>query len=143
MERVIEFAANHPILVGGFLVILAALIITELGRLRRGFREVGALQAVQMINRENAAIIDVSAAADYHKAHIVGAINVPVSQLDGGNPQLVKLKDRPLVVYCKNGMTANQAAAKLTGMGLGPVVVLRGGMAQWQADKQPVVSGRA
>lgn len=142
MEQVIEFGTNHPVMVGGFIVLLILLIVTELGRLRRGFAEIGSMQAVNLINRDEAAVLDVSASADFHKGHIVGADNLPISQIQASNQQLMKLKGRPILVYCRNGVSSNQAAVKLLQLGLGPVSVLRGGIAQWQADKQPVTKGK-
>lgn len=142
MEQVFEFAGNHPMLVGGFVVILAALLITEFGRLRRGFREVGALEAVNLINRDGAVVLDVSSSAEYNKAHIINARHMPVSQLEASNTELTKLVDKPVVVYCKNGVSASQAAGKLGQLGLTRVFVLRGGLGQWLADKQPVTKGK-
>lgn len=141
MEQVFEFIGNHPLMVGAFIVLLILLIVTEIGRLRRGFSEIGSAEAVALINAD-AAVIDVSASADFEKGHIIGASNVPVSQLQESNKQLMKLKNRPVLVYCRNGVTSNQAALKLIGLGFNPVTVLRGGISQWEADKQPVTRGK-
>lgn len=142
MEQVFEFIGNHPIMVGAFALLLVVLIITEIGRFRRGFREISTQEAVLLINRQNAGVLDVSAIAEFNKSHIVGAQHLALSQIQASNGQLMKLKDRPLLVYCRNGISSTQAALQLVSLGLGPVSVLRGGMAQWQADKQPVTSGR-
>ncbi|MCG8464243.1 MAG: rhodanese-like domain-containing protein [Xanthomonadales bacterium] len=141
MEQVFEFIGNHPLMVGGFVVLLILLVVTEIGRLRRGFREIGSAEAVGLINAD-ACVIDVSATADFEKGHIIGAVNVPVSQLQESNKQLMKLKNRPVLVYCRNGVTSNQAALKLIQLGFNPVTVLRGGISQWEADKQPVTRGK-
>lgn len=139
MEQFFEFAGNHPILVGSFATVLLALIATEIMRKTRKFKVIASADAIRLINRENAAVIDLSASNDYAARHIVDAVNFPPSQLEASNKKLMKLKDRPLLVYCKTGQASHQHAGKLVALGLGPVYVLRGGLAQWQQDQQPVV----
>ncbi len=139
MEKILAFAGNHPVLVGSFIAVLAGLIITEVLRMTRKFKVVSSADAIRLINRENAAIIDISASNDYATRHIVEAVNFPPSQLQASNKQLMKLQGRPILLYCKNGQASHQNANKLIAMGLGPVYVLRGGIVQWQSDQQPVV----
>ena len=138
MEQVIEFAGNHPLLSGGFVAVLLALVGTELAARMRKFGEVSSAEATRLINRENAAVIDVSAKKDFDQGHIVGALHVPLSQLAESNKPLMKLRERPVIVCCKTGQSAPQAAGKLVALGFTSVHVLRGGMAQWRHDQQPV-----
>lgn len=138
MEQVLEFAGNHPFLTGGFVFVLVILVYTELTRLTRKFREVDSREAIRLMNREEAVVIDVSGSADYAKGHILGAISMPPSQLEAGNKQLSKFADKPVLIYCKNGQISPQMAAKLSGIGFSNVSILKGGLAQWRADQQPV-----
>ena len=139
MEQVFEFIGNHPLLTGAFGAVLGILVITELMRLTRRFGEVGTQQAIGLMNRRDAAIIDVSSHSDFNKGHISGALNLPPTQVESGNRKLQKLTDRPVLVVCKNGQVSPQMAGRLVKMGFGEVFVLKGGMAQWRADNQPVV----
>ena len=141
MEQVIEFAGNHPLLSGGFVAVLLALIGTELAARMRKFSEVATGEAIRLINRENAAVVDVSPKNDFDQGHIIGAVHVPMSQIAESNKPLMKLKQRPVIVCCKTGQTSPQAAGKLVAMGFAPVYVLRGGLAQWRHDQQPVTRG--
>ncbi len=139
MEKFLAFASNHPILVGSFFTVLLAFIATEFMRSTRKFKIINSADAIRLINREDAAIVDLSASNDYASKHIVGAINMPPSQLQASNKKLMKLKGRPVLVYCKTGQASHQNAGKLIQLGLEPVYVLRGGLVQWQQDQQPVV----
>ncbi len=139
MEKLLEFAGNHPLLVGGFAAVLVGLIATEVLRVTRKFKVVSSAEAIRLINRESAAIIDISANNDFASKHIVEAINVQPSQLLASNKKLMKLQGRPILLYCKTGQASHQNAAKMIALGLGPLYVLRGGLAQWQSDQQPVV----
>jgi rhodanese-related sulfurtransferase len=93
-----------------------------------------------MINRENAVVVDVSAQSDFNKGHIVDALHIPPSSLDGSDANLKKLKGKPVLVVCKTGQTAGTAASRLLKQGASQVAVLKGGMTQWINDKFPVTS---
>lgn len=138
MERILEFIGNHPILSGAFAVIVLAWIIYEVSRIARKWNEIGTLDAVRLINREDPVILDVSNSTDYAKGHIHGARHMPPSSIEAGNQQLLKLTDRPVLVYCRNGQVSPQMATRLTGLGFEQVYLLSGGLAQWITDQQPV-----
>ena len=138
MEQLIEFAGNHGMLVAGFAAVLLLLIWTEISRLTRGYAELTPVQAVQKINLGNTAIVDISAAADFSNGHLDGAKHIALSRFSNQDPEIEKMKSGPILVVCKNGVTAHQAAAKLVKSGATDVAVLKGGIAQWKADQYPL-----
>jgi rhodanese-related sulfurtransferase len=138
MERILEFIGNHTILTGLFAVVLAAWLAYEIARLTRKWREVDTLEAVRLINREDALVLDVSNSADHAAGHIIGALHMTPSRIESGNQQLLKHRERPVVVYCKNGQVSPQMAARLVKLGFTNVNVLAGGLVQWSSDQQPV-----
>lgn len=138
MEQLFEFIGNHPLLTGAFGIVAAILVFTEITRLTRKFSEVSTRQAIDLINRRDAVVIDVSSSSDFGKGHISGARHFTPTQIESGNQKLMKFADRPVVVCCKNGQVSPQMAGKLTKMGFGEVYVLKGGLAQWRADQQPI-----
>jgi rhodanese-related sulfurtransferase len=137
-QQLVEFAGNHPYLTGGFVAVLAFWLFTEFKRKLQGFKELSPAQAVAMINRDGAVVVDVSAQSDYNKGHIVDALHIPLSQLDGSGAPMAKIKGKPVLVVDKVGQTAGQAASKLLKQGAEEVAVLKGGMAQWASDQFPV-----
>ncbi|MFW5927508.1 MAG: rhodanese-like domain-containing protein [Wenzhouxiangella sp.] len=143
MERILEFIGNHPILTGAFAVVVLAWIIYEVSRAARKWHEIGTLEAVRLINREDPVILDVSNSSDFAKGHIHGARHMPPSSIESGNQQLLKLSDRPVLVYCRNGQVSPQMATRLTGLGFDKVYLLSGGLAQWTSDQQPVTRAKA
>ena len=142
MEQFLTFIGSNPILSGAFAVVLAALIATESARWIRKWKELDTQQAILMMNRQDPLILDASNSADYAKGHILGAMHMPPSKLEAGNKELLKSVDRPILVYCKNGQVSPQMATRLTKMGFIEVYVLKGGLLQWAADKQPVSRGK-
>jgi len=143
MEQLLTFIADHPLLVGAFAVVLAALIATESARLTRRWKELDTVEAILLINRRDPLILDVSNSTDFAKGHILNAEHMPPSRIESGNAQLLKKKSRPVLVYCKNGQVSPQMASRLVKLGFEDVSVLRGGLAQWTSDQQPVTRGKA
>lgn len=142
LHRLPEFIGNHLVLAVLFAGVLVALIGNEFARLFRGYRELTPAALTQLINRESPLLVDLSAAADFEKAHIPGARNVQLSQFDPENKDLAPVKERPVAVYCRAGTTSAQAAARLVKAGFKQVFWLGGGLAAWREANLPVAKGR-
>jgi rhodanese-related sulfurtransferase len=100
---------------------------------------VSAAQATQLINREDALVVDVRDPGEFGAGHILGAKNVPLSRIDAGGAEIApKRKDKPVIVYCDTGSRAQKAAAALRSQGYGKVVSLAGGLGAWQQAGLPV-----
>ncbi len=138
MEQFLEFVGNNLLLSGLFVAVLLAWLAWEFARLARKWKELASVEAVRLINREDPLIIDASSSGDYAKGHIINAVNITLSRVEAGNKELLKQRERPVLVYCKNGQASPQVANKLVGLGFTQVYVLAGGLAQWVSDQQPV-----
>jgi rhodanese-related sulfurtransferase len=138
MQQLMEFSANHPLLVGGFVAVLMTLVVSEVMRRMQGFKTLTPGEAVAFMNQEGARVVDVSPAAEFNKGHIIGAENVPMSRIKEPDPALKQMLDVPLLVACRSGQTATTAAGLLKRHGAGEVAVLKGGMLQWNSDNFPV-----
>lgn len=136
IDQLFEFVQNHPLLVGAFVVVLAAWLAYEL---KTGNHGVSTGEATNLVNRDDAVIVDIRDEKEFRAGHIAGARNIPNNRLDDRLSELDKFKDKPVVVVCKQGQTAGTAVSKLTKAGFARAVKLKGGMAQWQADNLPVV----
>ncbi|QJQ95561.1 MULTISPECIES: rhodanese-like domain-containing protein [Halomonadaceae] len=137
IDQLFEFVQNHPLLVGAFLLVLTAWIAYEVkGSSASG---VTSSEATQLINREDAIVVDIREANDFKAGHIAGARNIPQSRLDDRITELEKSKAKPIIVVCKHGQSSGMAQAKLTKAGFERVYKLRGGMMQWQTDGLPLV----
>jgi len=138
MEQLAQFATNHALLAGGFVAVLCLLVWSEISRKAQGLSELSGTQAVAWMNDAAAVIVDVSAAADFNKGHIVNARNIAMSRITDPDAEVLKLKESKVLLVCKTGQTATLAAAKLKKSGFENVAVLKGGMGQWLADQYPV-----
>jgi rhodanese-related sulfurtransferase len=101
-----------------------------------GGGRVSAADAVRMINREKAVLIDISEPAEYAAGHAVGAKSVPLASLETSR-ELPKNKSLPVVVVCPTGSRAQRAVAQLKKLGFENATALAGGLAAWRAANLP------
>ena len=100
---------------------------------------VSATEAVRLINREKAIVIDVREPGEYAVAHVAGSRNVPLGRLEVA-PELPKNKTRPVILVCATGKRAATAAKALTVKGYTQAVVLSGGIEAWKTANLPIES---
>ena len=141
MEQFLTFLVKNPfhmVLFGTAVVTGGMLLWPLVNRLVRPGNEVGPLEAVQLINRRDAIVVDVRDSSDYSAGHITSARNIPEAQLAERMKELEKFKARPLIVVCRAGTRAAGAAALLRKHGFAEAVALRGGIAAWQQASMPL-----
>jgi rhodanese-related sulfurtransferase len=118
-------------------LVSGGLLFWPLLRQSRQAGSVSAAQAVQLVNRERAVLIDVSEPAEYAAGHVAGAKSVPLSGLATAT-DLPKNKALPLVVVCATGSRANRAVAILRKAGFENARALAGGLSAWREANLPV-----
>ena len=95
-------------------------------------------QAVMLMNRDKAVVVDVCEPAEFAKGYILGAKNVPLAKLEEQLPQVAKNKSLPLILVCQSGARSSRATALARKMGYENAQNLSGGMKAWQAASLPV-----
>ncbi len=139
MAQLLEFAGNHPFLVGS-LVLLIVLVIAYEVRLKAAGPELGPADAVRLINR-GATVLDIRPAAQFAEGHIVGARNLPLDRFGEQLESLAKKKDRPVLVCCEMGNSGVKAAAALRQAGFSQVLNMKGGLMAWRRENLPLETG--
>ncbi|MDB5894434.1 MAG: sulfurtransferase [Rhodoferax sp.] len=94
--------------------------------------------AVQLINRQKAVVIDVGEAEEFAAGHIGGAKNIPVGQLEERLAATVKNKSLPLVLVCPSGARAKRAVAIARKLGYEQAASIGGGLKTWREANLPV-----
>lgn len=141
MEQFLVFLQKSPfnmLLFGLALSSGAMLIWPFISRPFRQSHEIGAIDAVQLMNRRDAIVIDVRETGEYASGHITGAKHISESQLADRMKELEKFKARPLIVCCRTGARSHAAGAALRKHGFAEVLTLRGGIAAWQQASLPL-----
>lgn len=135
MQQLIEFTMNHLILVLSFLMVGGLLIYTLLQGNKGSVDPIG---ATEMINHQDAVVVDVRPAADFHKGHIINAISIPINGFKNQINSLNKHKQQPIIVSCRSGSQSQTACQQLRKAGFEQAFNLRGGILAWQSANLPV-----
>jgi len=138
MEQYIEFIGNHYILSAIWLALFVMVIYSFIGARLKGYKNANSALATQLINHEDAVVLDVREENEYARGHIINSIHVPLGYLKERLKDLEKYKSRPVIVGCKTGQRSGHACATLKKEGFEQVYNLSGGMTAWQADNLPL-----
>jgi rhodanese-related sulfurtransferase len=142
LHKLPTFVSNNLALCALFVLLLLALVVTQLMSLLRKYKELTPAGLTLLMNRENPLLVDISPRDSFEKGHIPGARHVLMSQFDPENKDLAKAKSLPVVVICRSGQTAQGAAQRLVKAGFEKVYYLGGGMGAWTQAQLPVVKGK-
>ncbi|AWL13223.1 Thiosulfate sulfurtransferase [Saliniradius amylolyticus] len=139
MQQLIEFAMNHPILSGIWVVLVLMLVYSFISGALSPVKELGTNELTQKVNKEDGVIVDIRSQGDFNKGHIVGSVHLPQDKaLKGELGAIEKHKNKPIVVVCAMGMNAKRVAAQLLKNGFEQVFVLKGGFNSWTSAGLPV-----
>lgn len=94
-------------------------------------------------------LLDVREPEEYQSMHIQGSLNVPRGILETACewgfeetvPELVRAREREVVVVCRSGNRSALAARVMQQMGYGRVTSLKTGLRGWSDYELPLVNG--
>ncbi len=106
-----------------------------------GFRRMTIDELKPQFDRGEVILIDVRDQADFLQSHIPGALQIPLSRIEGEIGYLPKGK--PIVTYCTcpSEESSGQAAQILEHGGITRVAALQGGFQEWRRRGYPTASG--
>jgi rhodanese-related sulfurtransferase len=139
MERLPEFFSNHSSLAMAFVVILGTLLWTLWQSLGHGLKKLSPMDATQLINREDAVVLDVRSDGEFNQGHIVNALNIPQKSIQEQLSKLGKYRNRPIIMACRNGQAASGVGSTLRKNGFEQVYSLAGGLVAWEGANLPLV----
>jgi rhodanese-related sulfurtransferase len=136
MQNFVDFVINQWILFLVLVVIIALLIKSFVGT--RGVTNIQPVQAVQLINHQNAVVLDVRLDDEFKQGHVINSIHIPVGVLQNRIKELEKYKSHPIIVNCRSGSRSAAACAVLRKQGFEAVYKLEGGILSWQNANLPL-----
>lgn len=136
MEQLIEFIGNHVLLVSAFGLTVALLLFTEK---QKGGKAVTPAEAVSLINKDGAVVLDIRTKKDWETGRITDALHIPYAELSKRSSELKKHQQKTVIVVCNLGQTAGAAVKLLKADGFENVIRLQGGMTEWKGQNLPVV----
>lgn len=141
-EQILEFSANHPILVLSFVALSGLILFIEFRNFTQKFSSIGPAGAISLINNDNTVLLDVRESNETQDGMINEAIHIPLSAVNKRLSELDKHKQDTVVVYCRSGNRSASVCRTLSSRGFEKVYNLSGGIMAWQDAHLPISKNR-
>ncbi|CEN32336.1 Uncharacterized protein yibN [Candidatus Westeberhardia cardiocondylae] len=141
MQRITQFFMNHFILSMIWLVLFFLLIFLFIWNFFSKVEEIFHTDVINLINRENAVIVDLRSRSEYKRGHIINSINFLPEEIKSKKfNTLYVIRNQPIVLVCSNGFSSRSFAENLISHDFKRVYVLKEGIFGWKEKKFPLVS---
>jgi len=104
----------------------------------RGIRDVDTAEALNLINHQNALVLDVREESEYKSGHILNAKWIPLGNVAARVGELERYREQPIVVVCRSGSRSAVACSLLGKRGFTRAVNMAGGVMTWQKLNLPL-----
>lgn len=138
MEDFIQFVLRHWVLACSFSTLLVMIIAFELKANLSGVLRVSPQEAIQLLNHQNAVVIDTRDSTPFQNGHILGSKNIPANKIKENVQKLEPYKTKPIILVCENGQQSTQIANWLLKQGLDNLRCIRGGLMGWRQMSLPL-----
>jgi len=140
INEIIPFVKNHPLLSLGWIALFVIIIYLTVKSKLSKVKTVSNAQTINMMNKQNAVIVDLRSADNFKKGHITEALNIlPIDIKNGSIKSLEKYKELPVILVDDNGMLVNTSGDILVKQGFEQVFALKDGIAGWNGENLPLV----
>lgn len=134
-----EFFQNNVLLIGLALGSGVMLLMPLFKKGAGGVPNLSNAEAVTLINRQHALVLDVRDAAEFSTGHLADAKNIPVAELQGRLQELKKYQNKPVLVHCQRGARGAKACSILRTAEFKEIYHLKDGIDGWAEAKLPLV----
>lgn len=134
-------AGSEDLLQKGLIAIALLASVAFLPRLIRRFKQTPRLNLDELTqrlnNNEALLLLDVRTAKDYHGelGHLPTSHNIPLEEFAAHLPELNAYRDHSIALICTTDRRSQKAAHLLLKQGFTDVLVVSGGMQQWQQQQ--------
>lgn len=135
-----EFFKSNILLIGLALGSGLMLLLPSFKKGAGGVPNLSATEAVTLINRSNAFVLDVRDEAEFASGHIADATHISLANLPERLGELKKYQNKAILVNCQRGMRSAKACDILRKAEFTQVHNLQGGLNAWVEAKLPIVS---
>lgn len=138
MDKIWPFITHHWLLSVLFIILLIAIIVVEFLTKSKISQAITAQQAVQLINQNDAVVIDLRSRDAFVRGHIINAINIPFRDLEKDVEKLQNHKHKPIILVCSQGVDSLKTLKMINEKEFENVSLLHGGLKAWQEDNLPL-----
>nr|WP_297324866.1 rhodanese-like domain-containing protein [Nitrosomonas sp.] len=106
---------------------------------QRGIKEIDTRVAIQLINHQDALVLDVRDDSEYAAGHLPNSKHIPSEKIEERWIEIQKFKEKPIVIIYRSGIRSNRASLFLKKNGFAQVFNLMGGIDTWKRANLPIV----
>lgn len=140
INEIIPFIKNHPLLSLAWVALFVVIIYLTIKSKFTKVKVISSAQAIHMMNKQDAVIVDLRSADNFRKGHITESFNIlPVDIKNGSIKAIEKYKESPIILVDDNGLSANASGDILVKQGFVQVFALKDGIAGWNGENLPLV----
>jgi glutaredoxin 3 len=99
---------------------------------------------IELLNHENAIVIDIRDLDSYHGGHIISATQINATDCNSEH-KLIKSNvnnKRPIIIVDENGREAAACTGSLSKSGIKKVLYLQGGISAWKSSNMPLITSK-
>ncbi|MCX8602356.1 MULTISPECIES: rhodanese-like domain-containing protein [unclassified Gilliamella] len=138
--EIIPFIKNHLLLSLGWIVLFIAIIVLTVKSKLSKVKIINNAQAINMINKLDAVIIDIRSADSFKKGHITQSHNILPIDIKNANAKTIdKFKENLIILVDENGLSSSSIGELLVKQGFLNVFTLKDGIAGWNGENLPLV----
>lgn len=138
-----SFIQDNMLLIGLAVGSGVMLLMPGMQKNADGVPNVSSAEAVTLINRSHAVVLDVRESEAFKQGHIAEAKSIPLAELETRLGELKKYKNKPILVNCQKGVSGVKACKILKAAEFNEVHHLKGGLDAWLSDKMPTIKSAA
>jgi rhodanese-related sulfurtransferase len=141
----LDFLIDNAVLVLAALTSGGFLLWPALRGAQAGAQAVSVSEAVRLMNREKAVLVDIRDTASFAAGHATGSRHISLEDLSKSPlpSTLPGNKNVPVLVVCDRGLRSSKAAALLRKGGYERAHTIEGGMAAWREAQLPIEKSAA
>jgi len=143
MEESLIFQNHFLLRIENVFFVIAAIVSAAMlvwsGLIKRGIKEIDTQKVIELINYEEAVVLDVRDDSEFATGHLPNSKHIPTEKIEERWVELEKFKEKPIVVIYKSGIRSNHASNVLYKNGFEKVNNLMGGIDAWKRASLPIV----
>ncbi|WAI11824.1 MAG: rhodanese-like domain-containing protein [Buchnera aphidicola (Macrosiphum albifrons)] len=141
MQNIVFFISEHIVLFSIWFLCLIVLISFLIKSIFLQSKTINNFQAIRLINKEKAVVIDTRAAEFFKEGHIINSINIPLKNIFLGEIQEIqRYKHSPIILVSNETYRDSACIKEFLKHGFKNVYILKNGIYYWNINHLPITT---
>lgn len=139
-QEIIKFLQAHILLSTTWIMLLLIIIYILINDWIYKLPYISHNNAIFLINKKNAVVIDIRDHKDYLSGYIINSINISIEKIKNNNVlKLKKFQKHPLIIVHNTGVVSNSIIQYFKKIGFEKIYILQGGIINWKTNHLPLL----